>query len=133
MNTKKNRAAAWLVVGVVLLAGAGAASAQETERAKVAFPFVVGQEVLPAGDYQVFTSDEDPGLLQIVSEDGRHSVFFAVQGSDTSDRWGDPEFTFVNIGGRYYLHTIDTGTGSVREVVLPEPVERAIRAAKAEK
>ncbi len=125
---RKFQIAAVVAFAFVTFAGAQLACAQGVERATVPFPFMVGQVLLPAGQYEVVTDDMDPGLFQIKSEDGLHSAFAVVLTEDWSSREGDCQFEFVNVGGKYYLSKIDDGTGDVSDLVLPDAVMRVVNA-----
>jgi hypothetical protein len=116
---RKFQFAAALAFGVVLLAGASLARAQEVDKVTVSFPFEVGGVIMPAGTYSVTPDTLDPGLLQIRSEDGRDSAFALVLSDDTTSRRGDCQFEFERVGSRYYLSKIDDGTGDVQELVMP--------------
>lgn len=122
--------AAIVTFAVVLFAGAQLAVAQEIETSKVAvaFPFMVGKVLLPAGTYEIIPDDLAPGSLEIRADRGRVSAFATVLAEDTTARRGDCQFQFVNVGGRYYLTKIDDGTGDVSEIALPEAVMRLVHA-----
>ncbi len=122
--------AAIVTFAVVLFAGAQLAVAQDTETSKVAvaFPFMVGKVLLPAGTYEIIPDDLAPGSLEIRADRGRVSAFATILAEDTTTRRGDCQFQFVNVGGRYYLTKIDDGTGDVSEIALPEAVMRIVHA-----
>ena len=123
--------AAVAAFGLVLFAGAPTALAQETVpmRATVSFPFMVGNVLLPAGTYLVVPDDLQPAVLEIQAERGRKSVFATILDNEPSDRRGDCLFQFVNVGGRYYLTSIDDGSGDLSQITLPEPIMRLVRVA----
>ena len=127
---RKFQIAAVAAFGMVLFAGAQLARAQETEtiKAAVAFPFMVGKVMLPAGTYEVVPDEMDPTVLEIRSEYGRKSAFASILAADPTTRRGDCQFQFVNVGGRYYLTKIDDGAGDVSELALPEAVMRVVHA-----
>ena len=58
---------AGLIVGIAQPAHAG-----ERVTAKVPFTFIVGNERLPAGDYEVKEMTDGGGILAVQSADGRH-------------------------------------------------------------
>ncbi len=122
--------AAIAAFGLVLFAGTQVAVAQETETVKttVAFPFMVGKVLLPAGTYEVVPDQLEPSILEIRSVRGSQSAFATIMATQRSDRRGDCLFQFVNVGGRYYLTKIDDGTGDLSNITLPEPVLRAVNA-----
>ncbi len=125
--------AAVVAFGAVLFAGAQLARAQSLDAVQttVAFPFMVGRVLLPAGTYEVVPNDMEPGVLELRSVRGGMSAFATVMAADTTSRRGDLQFQFVNVGGRYYLTKIDDGTGDVTDVSVPEPVLRAIHEVEA--
>ena len=62
-----------MLVGVLCLAGAsGTAYAGSTNllEVKVPFPFLVGNQTLPAGEYRIQRDDFAPGALMLRSEHG---------------------------------------------------------------
>ncbi len=96
---------------VCLLLAAGTASAQTLRfKAEVPFPFVVGNQRLPAGTYQFQrllgppASGDQIGMVSIRSADGR---FYKVMVTSLVDRRrdqpGSPQVVFTQSAGRYYL------------------------------
>jgi hypothetical protein len=63
-----------LLLGSLLLLTAGAAMAGPVVTARVPFPFMVRDRMLPAGDYRVERADVDPTVLIIKGEHGVHSM-----------------------------------------------------------
>jgi hypothetical protein len=61
-----------MLVGVLCLAGASGTASAGTDllEVKIPFPFVVGEQTLPAGEYRIQRDDYAPGALMIRSEHG---------------------------------------------------------------
>jgi hypothetical protein len=94
-----------MLVGVLCLAGAsGTAYAGFTNvlEVKVPFPFVVGDQTLPAGEYRIQRDDYAPGALMLRSEHGTASAILntrpASEASPSSDQ-PSLEFTRGENGG----------------------------------
>ena len=79
-----------MLVGVVCLAGAsGTAYAGEVLEVKIPFPFVVGAQTLPAGEYRIERDDYAPGALMIRSEHGVASAILNTRPATTAAPSGD--------------------------------------------
>ncbi len=126
---RKFQIAAVVAFGVAMIASAPLARAQTTDPVKVtvAFPFMVGQVMLPAGTYTVVPDYRTPGLLEIDSDNGSMSAMATVLSDDLTDRRGECQFQFVNFGGKYYLTRIDDGNGDVSDLVLPDAVQHFLQ------
>jgi hypothetical protein len=128
---RKIQFAAIALFGALIFAGAPLAHAQDVTKAHVPFAFQVGGRTLPAGVYQVHADSTDTSLIQIVSEDGRHSVFAVVRSGDSYSRSSRCSFEFHKIGDQYFLTAIDDPNGQVREIDLPASAAAAERALRA--
>jgi|WetSurMetagenome_2_1015567.scaffolds.fasta_scaffold43572_4 hypothetical protein len=117
----------WMIVSVaacfaVLLSGGPATADTDEISAKVPFAFVVGNTVLPAGQYTVRASWSNPSLVWIVSPRGRH-----VAAVDTT--WGGwpvakADLKFAVYGRTHFLSRIDLpGEGPRRVALTPKEVE----------
>jgi len=113
-----------VVVGALLVAGsASVGRAEERIVAKVPFAFMVGTAQLPAGSYVVKEWD-DPRIVTIESEDGRHvAITLTIAGS--SESRPQASLVFEKFEGQYFLQRMTTADGSEREIVLtPARMER---------
>ena len=70
---------------------------------KVPFDFTVGNQVLPAGTYQV-SYYAPKNAIMIRSEDGRFHAFTSIQPDDPST--SDSEAVFTKYGNQYFLHEV---------------------------
>ena len=108
-----------VVVGAALLV-AGSASvgrAQERIVANVPFAFTVGNAQLPAGSYLVTERFDDPSIVTIVSQDGRHVAnTLTIAGSPGSRP--QASLVFEKFEGQYFLQRVTGDGGSEREIVL---------------
>ena len=100
-----------MLVGVVCLAGAsGTAYAGFTNvlEVKVPFPFVVGDQTLPAGEYRIQRDDYAPGALMLRSEHGTASAILntrptSAAASPSSDQ---PSLQFTRGEDGYRLSNV---------------------------
>jgi hypothetical protein len=100
------------------LAGAVRVEAEEADIVTVPFEFVVGTKTLPAGTYTVRSLSIDrSGVLELSSEDYKNSMFVLPQLNE-SVFTGKPELSFQQIGGHYFLNTIQT-TATVYRIHVP--------------
>ena len=70
---------------------------------KVPFDFTVGNQVLPAGTYQVSYYATKNAIL-IRGEDERFHAFTSIQPDDPST--SDSEAVFTKYGNQYFLHEV---------------------------
>ena len=99
-----------LVAIAFLLGLTSAVRAESQDGVIVAMPFefVVGAKSLPAGTYEVRNSSDDKSsTLVISSRDHGTSIFVLpyVRESVVTDK---PELSFQQVGGQYFLSTIQT-------------------------
>jgi hypothetical protein len=110
----------WLVPAAALLvvASPAAARAEESVVATVPFAFIVGSARMPAGDYVIKESTDDPDLLSIESKDGRHTAFVLTIPSPSSQQSETSELVFEKFAGEHFLSRVETNDGDWREIVL---------------
>lgn len=116
----------------VLTAGGVAANAQIdsgiTIDGKVPFAFMAGNTKLPAGTYEIRNLDQMPGVLELYSVDGRHSVMVETENvnAQVNRDVAKTELIFDKVGDAYFLRQIwVAGTGTGSEVVRSR-VEKAL-------
>jgi hypothetical protein len=106
------------IVGLAALP-ARADNPQEAD-VKVPFSFVVSNELLPAGQYTVRVSQDDPSVIVLQSADQSHVVVLDTQ-------WGgnqpltSAKLRFAQYGATHFL----TGVGIEGESLRDVPVTRA--------
>ncbi len=115
----KKSLVALVIVGVVALAGAMPASAQETvSRVNVPFTFIVGDNVLPAGNYTV--SRPAPDLLTFQSADNKVIATVVVQPTGEVSQQIHATLAFNKIGGQYFLAKVGIPGAEGRALLLPK-------------
>jgi hypothetical protein len=98
---KRITALAFLTAALISM-GSACAHAQVTGF-KVPFDFTVGNQVFPAGTYQVGYYPTKNAIL-IRSQDQRFHAFIAIHLADPSTR--DGEVVFTKYGNQYFLHEV---------------------------
>lgn len=132
---KLTRKAAYAAVAVAAILFVGASRARADEivltNLKVPFSFMVGDVLLPAGDYTVREASISKDVLEIVSADGQHAAFTSTIPA-TPDQADKTQLVFQKFGNDYFLSRI-AHEGEEREVILtPHIMEREIaKAARA--
>jgi hypothetical protein len=96
---------------------------------KVPFDFTVGNQVLPAGTYQV-SYYAPKSAIMIRSEDGRFHAFTAIHPADPSTR--DSEVVFTKYGNQYFMHEVLCGALSMNVAVPTSRMEKQARIQEAQ-
>ena len=93
-----------IALSVGLLLTAAAANAQEvTMRAHVPFDFVVGDQILPAGEYLVQPELSGTAILVIRSSDGNRTASTITYSYGGGKPWEKTELVFHHVAQRYIL------------------------------
>ena len=96
-------------LGLGFLLAISAVQAQEPRvKANIPFDFVVGDRVLPAGEYQVREMGASGQLIAILSEDRKASALLSTSACATSGPLKSSKLVFHAIGGRYFLSQVWT-------------------------
>src|SRR5580765_1913115 len=96
-------------LGLGLLLAVSAAQAQEPRvKANIPFDFVVGDRVMPAGEYQVNEMGASGGVIAILSDDRKANALVLTSACETSGRSNSSKLVFHAIGGRYFLSQVWT-------------------------
>ena len=115
----------WMAfLGMLLGLAVGMAAAQSTEplNFRAPFDFVVGDAVLPAGEYTIRVVSI-PGLLSFRSTDGAVSAFInslPLQKTATEDRY---RLVFHRYGSHYYVSEISTPGYRTGRTLIQAPAE----------
>jgi hypothetical protein len=94
----------------------------QTSHAKVPFAFRVDGQVLPAGEYIISSSANDP-FVRLSQWKTKTSVMTMGQ-SDIYSRTHCNRILFDHVGGSYYLHELSNGTKEVSIHFAPTPEEK---------
>jgi hypothetical protein len=120
---KKQLFTVLLALGVTSLAGVSVASAQtdpETLHVTVPFRFIVGETVLPAGQYEVKAAGVDPSVVWFTSQDGQHVAVVSTIWGGEEFNGPDAKLAFDVYGGHHFLSAIEVPGEGYREVTLPK-------------
>ena len=92
--------------GILLLAGVHDASAQifDTVEFTTAFPFTVGNAVVPAGSYTIRPDDDSPNILHLLGRNA--SVLFQTESVEMREAPAKSEVVFKRYGDGYVLKDI---------------------------
>jgi len=94
-------------LGLALLLAVSAAQAQELRvKANVPFDFVVGDQVMPAGEYTVGPTGAATAAILIRSEEGTGRALALTFACASSGPSKDTKLVFHAIAGRYFLSQI---------------------------
>lgn len=111
------KAGAAIAAVVILIARPSPAHAQQRLTATVPFDFVVGDSLMPAGDY-VVTEMVGAGVVSIANTRGGHSAFVLTIPTQLDQEVPLPELVFKRFGGQHFLsQIIDDGLDG-REIPL---------------
>jgi hypothetical protein len=96
---------------------------------KVPFDFTVGDQVLPAGTYQVSYNAAKTAIL-IRSQDERFHAFTATHVADPSTN--DNEVVFAKYGSQYFLHEVLCSDVSMNLALPTSRLEKRARIQEAQ-
>ena len=114
----------------VLGAPSAARAQQPTVAAHVPFSFVVGNQVLPPGNYVVKSDPNDDAVLAIVSTDGKQFVDTLTIPSASDSSLSGSQLVFRTIGDQHLLARVAPADGNARDILLtPAVIERDVAAA----
>ena len=126
MKTMKKQMLMMVVSTILLMLSVGASEAQQTRlmRANIPFDFNVGKTKLPAGRYAIERSGTG-GVLQIVSLDGKKSIFFPVQEAHNGKSQQRAQLEFRRYGTERFLSQVRQG-GDTRYEIRKSRREREV-------
>jgi len=106
------------LLGFGLLLAVSAAQAQGPGvRANIPFDFVVGNQVLPAGEYVVAAEGSGNTAISIRSTEGHGTILSIAQACVAASPSKDARLVFHALGGRYFLSQVwSTGYTSGRQL-----------------
>jgi hypothetical protein len=99
--------------------------AQTTTRATVPFPFMVGNNEVPAGTYTINSISQS--VIAIRDPTGK-SVFSLVIPERPASKDSTPELVFNKYGNRYFLSRVSHGAGSNVMQLRTSKLESELRA-----
>jgi opacity protein-like surface antigen len=118
---------AFLTAALISMASARAHA--QAPAFKVPFDFTVGNQVLPAGTYQVSYYATKNAIL-IRGEDERFHAFTSIQPDDPSTSGG--KVVFTKYGNQYFLHEVLCGAVSMNVALPTSRMEKQARIQEAQ-
>jgi hypothetical protein len=122
-----------VILGLVVVAGAGVAQAQIIGRLKsdIPFSFYVRNRLMPAGAYTIDELNPGSGLMEIRSDDGKSAAMFLTVEKQEKDTRTPSELIFHKYGDRVFLSEIvEQGEMDGAEVVKSKMEKRLEKAAR---
>jgi hypothetical protein len=120
-------------LAATLISMGGACAHAQAPGFKVPFDFTVGNQVFPAGSYQVSYYPTKTAIL-IRSKDERFQAFAttypADYPADASTR--DDEVVFTKYGNKYFLHEVLCSTLSMKVALPTSKLEKRVRVQEAQ-
>ena len=92
----------------LLFAVSGVQAQQNGVRANIPFDFVVGNQVLPAGEYVVAALGSANQAIVIRSTDRKNAIMSVTSSCSTARPSTQTKLVFHTLGGRYFLSQIWT-------------------------
>ncbi len=91
----------------LLIVGTASAQLKWGVKAKIPFDFIVGNQVMPAGNYTIQRGLPNDGyLISIQNDDNSSHAFVDVNGAYQPDASDNTELTFDHIGDKYFLRNL---------------------------
>jgi hypothetical protein len=112
--------------GILVLAGIQNASAQITNPVEftTAFPFTVGNSIMPAGSYTLRPDDDNTAILLLAGKQG--SVFFETNAAQADRPAAKTEVVFKRYGDAYILKSVWLEGSDEGAEALPQEGERHV-------
>ena len=98
-----------MLVGVLCLAGASGTAVAGTTvlEVKIPFPFVVGDQTLPAGRYMIQRDDYAPGALMLRNEHSAASAILNTRPATSAPPKNEqPALEFKHVENKYELSNV---------------------------
>ena len=116
-------------LAATLISMGSACAHAQAPRFKVPFDFTVGNQVIPAGTYEVSYYPTKTAVL-IRSQDNRFHAFIATHLADPSTR--DGEVVFTKYGNQYFLHEVLCSALSMNVALPTSRLEKRARIQEAQ-
>lgn len=114
---------------LLVVLGAVSANAQSSKMlvSDIPFSFIVGDEVLPGGEYSIQAFNLNDRLLQLRDWKG-HSLYIPISKSSKATADAKDKLVFHQVNGQYFLVSIWTADDSLGRVLPASRREREILA-----
>jgi hypothetical protein len=118
-----------VIATVAFVTSVVSANAQGTiqVKANVPFEFVVGNEMLPAGEYTVRSATSSGQALIIQSDDASHAIYRLSNTIRPKTDDGEARLVFHRYGQNYFLKQVWEGGDTSGREVLESKQEKAIK------
>lgn len=94
-------------LGLGLLLAVSAAQAQETRvKATIPFDFVVGNQVLPGGDYTILSEGAGNQAILVRTDDGKGVGLYLTNACSSFNPSSTTKLIFHKMAGRYFLSQV---------------------------
>jgi hypothetical protein len=115
-----------VLVASGLVASANAQAVVEATRIKVDFPFNVGGEQLPAGDYRIsfLNRDQANKLILVKGLDTKAQAIVSSLGTKKAQPYESGAVVFSQYGDRYFLTRVYIGDSSYARDIIKTKAER---------
>jgi hypothetical protein len=124
------RIAAITLIALAGILGAGSAMAQSYQvQATMPFNFTVGNNVLPAGTYQIFKVSSY--TVEIRNRE-KHVAILAMAFTDSNQSGNDGKLVFHRYAGQYFLREIRCESASIHMDLPPTKWEKRARVQEAQ-
>jgi hypothetical protein len=111
------------LIGMTMLLGGLSSFAQATAyNFHAPASFYAGNAKMPAGNYTLRQSGDEPSLFELSNTAGSHSVILETRPSSKTSK-GKPEVLFNKYGGTDYLEAVETSDGSSIDII-PSAAEK---------
>jgi hypothetical protein len=112
------------LLAIASLTASAHAYAQSPVRANIPFEFIVGQKVLPAGQYTI--SNVSDRVIELCNREKQTRMFVSMTATGYVSQ--QPRvLVFREYGDQYFLHEVRGGLGEFSLDVLPSKLEKEIQ------
>jgi hypothetical protein len=121
--TMKKSAVFVALIGMTMLLG-GLSSFAQTPLFNFHAPasFYAGNAKMPAGNYTLRQSGDEPSIFELSNSAGTHAVILETRPSSKTSK-GKPEVLFNKYGGTDYLEAVETSDGNSIDII-PQAAEK---------
>jgi hypothetical protein len=121
--TMKKSAVFVALIGMTMLLGGLSSFAQAVAyNFHAPATFYAGNAKMPAGNYTLRQSGEEPSMFELTNKAGSHSVMLETRQSSKTSK-GRPEVLFNTYGGVDYLDAVETSDGNSIDII-PQAAEK---------
>ena len=116
-----------VLLGAILALVTGLQAGSMVLTANIPFEFVVGKEVLPAGEYRITRAQNEANWLAISTQNGKITNTFTSPISGSEARSQKASLVFHRFGDQYFLHKVLSDVTGVVAEIPASPKEKELR------